>query len=160
MYARDLDRVANNAHGFHRILTTHTKHYMTWMTREQSLPWPTGGMSPHLLSVLLMCHSHSSPNICSFQATATYLSSTNTAANESIPDSGLINNAGRYVGGPEVPWSRINVVQGKRYRLRLINSSGNARYRFAIPGHSLTVSLTASIVIGPTTDKIGGRSLK
>jgi len=77
------------------------------------------------------------------------------AGNESVPDSGLINNAGRYVGGPDVPWSRINVVQGKRYRLRIVNTSGIAHFRFAIQGHSLTVSLTVSIVIHATADKLG-----
>ena len=77
------------------------------------------------------------------------------AANESVPDAGLINNAGRFVGGPPVPWSRINVVHGKRYRLRIVNTSGIARYRFAIQGHSLTVSLTVCIVNEATTDNIG-----
>jgi len=83
-------------------------------------------------------HSFAPPtltNIGLLQATATYLTSSNTAANESAPDSGLINSAGRYVGGPEVPWSRINVLQGKRYRMRIVKISGDARYRFAISGH-------------------------
>ena len=46
-----------------------------------------------------------------------------------------------------MPWSRINVVKGKRYRLRIVNTSGIARYRFAIQGHSITVSLYIHIHI-------------
>ena len=42
---------------------------------------------------------------------------------EPVPDSGLINGAGRYVGGPAVERARINVKHGKRYRLRLIGLS-------------------------------------
>ncbi|KAF8997070.1 laccase [Cyathus striatus] len=43
-----------------------------------------------------------------------------------IPDSGLINGVGRFVGGPEVPFAVVNVEQGKRYRLRVfaISSDG------------------------------------
>jgi iron transport multicopper oxidase len=56
-----------------------------------------------------------------------------------IPDSGLINGKGRYVGGPQVPWSRINVVKGKRYRLRVINISAYAYFTFSIAGHRMTI---------------------
>ncbi|KAG6909528.1 hypothetical protein DXG01_017085 [Tephrocybe rancida] len=58
---------------------------------------------------------------------------------EPIPDSGLINGAGRYVGGSSVTRSRINVVAGKRYRLRVINTSVYSGYEFSIEGHSLTI---------------------
>ena len=51
----------------------------------------------------------------------------------------MINGVGRYVGGPEMSWARINVTQGQRYRFRIVNTSGIAHYRFAIQGHSLTV---------------------
>ncbi|KAI0310062.1 putative laccase 2 precursor [Amylostereum chailletii] len=56
-----------------------------------------------------------------------------------IPDSGLINGVGRYVGGPEVPYSVINVEQGKRYRLRLISLSCRPFFTFSVDGHNLTV---------------------
>lgn len=93
--------------------------------------------------------------IGSLQATTIYLDKSNTAGNESVPDSALVNGAGRYVGGPDVPWSRINVEPGKRYRLRIVNTSALARYRFSIQGHPLTVCLTVSIVIDAVTDNVG-----
>ncbi|KAJ7583561.1 laccase [Mycena floridula] len=58
---------------------------------------------------------------------------------EPIMDSGLINGVGRYNGGPEVPWSRINVVAGKRYRFRVINTSAYAAFTFSIAGHRMTI---------------------
>ncbi|KAF8918129.1 laccase [Mucidula mucida] len=58
---------------------------------------------------------------------------------EPIADSGLINGKGRFVGGPEVDWARINVVAGKRYRFRCINISGYGQFTFAIAGHSMTI---------------------
>jgi iron transport multicopper oxidase len=74
-----------------------------------------------------------------FQASAAYRSAANTGDIESVPDSAMINGVGRYVGGPEMSWARINVTHGKRYRLRVVNTSGIAHYRFAIQDHSLTV---------------------
>ncbi|KAF8713646.1 multicopper oxidase family, partial [Rhizoctonia solani] len=63
----------------------------------------------------------------------------NTALLSPVPDSGLINGKGRYVGGPEVPRSVINVTRGKRYRLRVINASAIGSFTFSIEGHRLTV---------------------
>ncbi|CUA72896.1 laccase, multicopper oxidase, benzenediol:oxygen oxidorectuctase [Rhizoctonia solani] len=63
----------------------------------------------------------------------------NTALLSPVPDSGLINGKGRYVGGPEVPRSVIKVVRGKRYRLRVINASAIGSFTFSIEGHRLTV---------------------
>ena len=104
-----------------------------------------------------MCYSHSKINIGLFWATVTYLSSNNVAGNEIVPDSGLINNAGRYVGGPDVPWSRIDVVQGKRYRLRVMN---NCSLSFCHPRAFTYGKPAVSIVIHATADKLGGRSLR
>ncbi|KAJ7165684.1 laccase 17 [Mycena crocata] len=70
---------------------------------------------------------------------------------EPVPDSGLINGAGRYIGGPTVPWSVINVVAGKRYRLRVINISGFAAFTFAIDGHMFDVIETDGIATVPLT---------
>ncbi|KAJ6550122.1 laccase 16 [Mycena capillaripes] len=56
-----------------------------------------------------------------------------------VPSSGLINGVGRYNGGPAVPWAVINVVQGKRYRFRIINVSAYAAYTFGIDGHVFDV---------------------
>ncbi|KAJ6579664.1 laccase [Mycena vulgaris] len=68
---------------------------------------------------------------------------------EPVPDSGLINGVGRYVGGPEVPWSVINVEAGKRYRLRVINISAFSAYTFSIDGHTLDVIETDGIATVP-----------
>ncbi|KAF8578777.1 multicopper oxidase [Ramaria rubella] len=56
-----------------------------------------------------------------------------------IPDSGLINGAGRFIGGPETPFSVVNVQAGKRYRLRVINMSCRPFNSFSIDGHTLTI---------------------
>ncbi|CEL60162.1 laccase, multicopper oxidase, benzenediol:oxygen oxidorectuctase [Rhizoctonia solani AG-1 IB] len=66
-------------------------------------------------------------------------STSNTALLSPVPDSGLINGKGRYVGGPEVARSRINVTPGKKYRLRVINASAIGSFAFSIEGHRLTV---------------------
>ncbi|KAJ6596250.1 Cupredoxin [Mycena vulgaris] len=57
--------------------------------------------------------------------------------NEPVPDSGLINGVGRYIGGPAVPWAVVNVVAGKS--LRVINISGFAAFTFSIQDHTLDV---------------------
>ena len=61
----------------------------------------------------------------------------------------MINGVGRYVDGPEMAWSRINVTQGQRYRFRIVNTSGIAQYRFAIQGHSLTVRTEGELSTQP-----------
>ncbi|KAF6755667.1 laccase 16 [Ephemerocybe angulata] len=58
---------------------------------------------------------------------------------EPIPDSGTINGRGRYIGGPTVQRTRVNVVQGKKYRLRVVNISAYSGFTFSIEGHSLTI---------------------
>ncbi|GLB41487.1 putative multicopper oxidase family protein [Lyophyllum shimeji] len=58
---------------------------------------------------------------------------------EPVPDAGLINGSGRYIGGPLVARSRVDVVAGKRYRLRVINISVYSGYEFSIEGHRLTI---------------------
>ncbi|KAF8524056.1 laccase-1 [Hysterangium stoloniferum] len=55
------------------------------------------------------------------------------------PDSGLINGAGRFIGGPAVPFSIVNVQAGKRYRLRVINIGCRPFHSFSIDGHKLTI---------------------
>ncbi|KAJ7124453.1 laccase [Mycena epipterygia] len=67
------------------------------------------------------------------------------------PASGLINGVGRYVGGPATPWSVINVVAGKRYRLRVVNISAFAAYIFSIDGHTFDVIETDGIATVPLT---------
>ncbi|KAF8903804.1 laccase 17 [Mucidula mucida] len=70
---------------------------------------------------------------------------------EPIADSGVINGKGRYVGGPNVDWSRINVVAGKRYRFRCINISGYGQFTFSIADHQLTVIEVDGISHEPLT---------
>ena len=57
----------------------------------------------------------------------------------SVADSVLINGLGRYAGGPASPLSITNVVQGKRYRMRLISMSCEPNYIFSIDGHNMTI---------------------
>ncbi|KAI9438813.1 laccase [Lactarius indigo] len=56
-----------------------------------------------------------------------------------VPDSTLINGKGRYLGGPSVSLAIVNVVHGKRYRLRLVSISCEPAFNFSIDGHQLTV---------------------
>ena len=56
-----------------------------------------------------------------------------------IPNSLLINGHGRYSGGPSTPLAVINVVQGKRYRIRLLNIGCKPSYNFYIDNHTFTV---------------------
>ncbi|KIK56879.1 hypothetical protein GYMLUDRAFT_173705 [Collybiopsis luxurians FD-317 M1] len=55
-------------------------------------------------------------------------------------DATLINGLGRYVNGPSnAPLAVINVVQGTRYRFRLVSISCDPNFVFSIDGHSFTV---------------------
>jgi iron transport multicopper oxidase len=56
-----------------------------------------------------------------------------------IPDSGLINGRGRYIGGPLVPYAVINVRKGLRYRFRLFAISCRPFFTFSIDSHSIAV---------------------
>ncbi|KAH9971059.1 laccase [Russula compacta] len=58
-----------------------------------------------------------------------------------IPDynSTLINGIGRYNGGPNVSLAVVNVVQYRRYRLRLVSVSCEPAYNFSIDGHEFTI---------------------
>ncbi|KAG6877109.1 laccase, multicopper oxidase, benzenediol:oxygen oxidorectuctase [Termitomyces sp. T159_Od127] len=55
-----------------------------------------------------------------------------------IPDSGLINGAGRFVGGPLVPYAVVNVQKGKRYRLRIFAIACRPFFTFSIDNHNIT----------------------
>ncbi|KAF7291435.1 Laccase 17 [Mycena indigotica] len=70
---------------------------------------------------------------------------------EPVPDSGLINGVGRYKGGPAVPWAVISVVQGKRYRFRVVNIAGFAAFTFSIDNHQFQVIETDGILTVPLT---------
>ncbi|KAI5836564.1 multicopper oxidase [Schizophyllum commune H4-8] len=55
------------------------------------------------------------------------------------PDSTLINGKGRYNGGSLTNLTRINVVRGRRYRLRIVSLSCDPSFTFAIHGHNMTI---------------------
>ncbi|QRV95632.1 Multicopper oxidase [Ceratobasidium sp. AG-Ba] len=62
---------------------------------------------------------------------------------KTIPDSGTINGKGRHdplniTASPETLYT-LKVQHGKRYRLRVINTSAVASFRFGIQGHKMTV---------------------
>ncbi|KAG1895235.1 laccase [Suillus fuscotomentosus] len=54
-------------------------------------------------------------------------------------NSSLINGLGRYAGGPMSDLAVIDVVPGKRYRMRLVSMSCDPSFHFSIDGHNLTV---------------------
>ncbi|KAH9963714.1 laccase [Lactifluus volemus] len=54
-------------------------------------------------------------------------------------NSTLINGKGRYIDGPSVPLAVVNVVQGLRYRLRIVSISCDPAFDFSIDGHQLTI---------------------
>ncbi|KIK71365.1 hypothetical protein GYMLUDRAFT_235696 [Collybiopsis luxurians FD-317 M1] len=68
-----------------------------------------------------------------------------------IPDSGLINGVGRYVGGPEVPYAVVNVEQGKRYRFRVVSLSCRPFFTWSIDNHNLTVMELDGVEHDPVT---------
>ncbi|GJJ10707.1 hypothetical protein Clacol_004934 [Clathrus columnatus] len=68
---------------------------------------------------------------------------------EPVPDSGLINSAGRYENGPLVPLTRINVQRGKRYRLRIVSASANGFFDVSIQNHRMTIIEADGIAVKP-----------
>ncbi|KIJ32231.1 multicopper oxidase [Sphaerobolus stellatus SS14] len=83
---------------------------------------------------------------------AAYFSPQNGGGQEPVPDSGLINGLGRFNGGPTtIPRAVVNVVAGQRYRLRVINISAFAQFRFSIEGHRLTIIEADGIPHEPLT---------
>ena len=59
----------------------------------------------------------------------------------SVSDSGTTNGVGRFNGGPEVPWSVVNVTAGKRYRFRVINQSARNVFTMSFENHTVTVGV-------------------
>ncbi|KAG7098079.1 hypothetical protein E1B28_000053 [Marasmius oreades] len=74
-----------------------------------------------------------------------------TIAHDTIPvaDTGLINGVGRFNGGPAIPFAVVNVVQHRRYRLRIINESARAAYNFFIDSHNFTIIETDGVNTNP-----------
>ncbi|KAF9266465.1 putative laccase 1d precursor [Marasmius fiardii PR-910] len=68
-----------------------------------------------------------------------------------IPDSGLINGKGRYIGGPLVPFAVINVQRGKRYRFRIFSLSCRPFHTFSVDNHNITVMEFDGVEHDPVT---------
>nr|AYO51536.1 laccase [Lignosus rhinocerotis] len=65
-------------------------------------------------------------------------------------DSVLINGLGRAAGGDaDAPLSVINVVQGQRYRFRLVSVSCDPNFTFYIQGHNMTVIEADAVNVQP-----------
>jgi FtsP/CotA-like multicopper oxidase with cupredoxin domain len=71
----------------------------------------------------------------------------NGGGHEPVADAGTINGRGRCSARApnpaecpqDVPWARINVQQGKKYRMRLINNSGFGHFHVRFDHHPMTV---------------------
>ncbi|KAI9342663.1 Cupredoxin [Obelidium mucronatum] len=87
-----------------------------------------------------------------------FFNENNTLAYEPIPEAGLIGGVGQYNCTftknkgckSNNPLKRYNVIPGKRYRLRLINTAAQAHYNFSIDGHDLTVIEADGSYTNPT----------
>jgi hypothetical protein len=64
-------------------------------------------------------------------------------------DSGLFNGAGRFNGGPLVPYAVSKVTKGTRYRFRLINSKWLVSYcqRLSVQTVYFSVSARTSFIV-------------
>ncbi|KAJ7493127.1 yellow laccase [Mycena galericulata] len=68
-----------------------------------------------------------------------------------VANSTLINGLGRYEGGPLSPLAVINVVEGKRYRFRMVSISCDPNFNFSIDGHQMTIIEVDGVNTQPLT---------
>jgi iron transport multicopper oxidase len=68
-----------------------------------------------------------------------------------VSDSGTVNGAGRFNGGPAVPFAVVNVVAGKRYRFRIINQSARNVFTMSVDQHPLTIIEADGVATQPHT---------
>ncbi|KAF7364246.1 Laccase I [Mycena sanguinolenta] len=66
-------------------------------------------------------------------------------------NSTLINGLGRYAGGPLSKLAVISVVEGKRYRFRLISISCDPNWIFSIEGHQFQIIEVDGVAHQPLT---------
>jgi len=66
-----------------------------------------------------------------------------------VADSGLVNGAGRYNNGTEVPFGVTTVTPGKRHRLRIISQAVRGEFTFSIDNHTLTVIEADGVSVEP-----------
>ncbi|KAG6844799.1 hypothetical protein H0H87_003625 [Tephrocybe sp. NHM501043] len=64
-------------------------------------------------------------------------------------DATLINGKGRYPSGPTTPLAVVSVIQGLRYRFRLVSISCDPNYVFSIDGHTMTIIEVDGINVQP-----------
>ncbi|KAG6878856.1 hypothetical protein C0992_007119 [Termitomyces sp. T32_za158] len=106
----------------------HIKHQaMTLMTKAPSSLLLTGSFTA------TVCEKSNSSVSCRYHTPAP------SAGLIPTPDATLINGLGRSVNGDATPLAVINVVQGKRYRFRLVSISCDPNYIFSIDGHNMTI---------------------
>jgi FtsP/CotA-like multicopper oxidase with cupredoxin domain len=67
-------------------------------------------------------------------------------------DNGLINGKNMYNGQGE--YSEFKFKKGKKYRMRIINSSTDQHFRFTIDGHEMVVQAADFIAIEPYTQTV------
>ncbi|KAF8994560.1 Cupredoxin [Cyathus striatus] len=68
-----------------------------------------------------------------------------------VSDSGTFNGAGRFNGGPEVPFFVQDVQPGKRYRFRIINTSARNVFTMSVDNHNLTIIEADGVATKPMT---------
>ncbi|KAG6872865.1 hypothetical protein C0995_005853 [Termitomyces sp. Mi166 len=62
-----------------------------------------------------------------------------SVADRAMSDTTLINGLGRTCNGNATQLSVVNVVQGKRYRFRIVSISCDPNFIFSIDGHNMTI---------------------
>lgn len=68
-----------------------------------------------------------------------------------VADSGVMNGAGRYVGGPEVPFAVQTVTPGLRHRLRVISQAVRGEFTMSVDAHNLTIIAIDGVPTTPHT---------
>ncbi|KAJ7253432.1 laccase 17 [Mycena rebaudengoi] len=129
---------------FHSHLSTHADTSLTFMTDDLDDPqkalWDVDDAST-IITLEDWYHAPAEVLMAQFKVDG----------KEPVPDSGLVNGVGRYNGGPSIPWAVVNVVKGKKYRLRVVNIAGFAAFTFSIDGHTFDVIETDGIATAPLT---------
>ena len=62
-----------------------------------------------------------------------------------------MNGAGRFNGGPEVPFAVQKVTPGKRHRLRVISQAVRGEFTLSIDNHNLTIIEIDGVATQPHT---------
>jgi len=68
-----------------------------------------------------------------------------------VADSGLMNGAGRFVNGTDVPFAVQTVQPGKRHRLRVISQAVRGEFTMSVDQHNLTIIEVDGVPVTPHT---------